>query len=113
MYYVYVLRCCDSSIYCGYTTDVLHRLSAHLGEVTGGAKYTRSHKPVRCEIVWKTSRKESALKLEAQFKKLSKPEKESLVSAPCSFETVFGNKLETEDYERAPEYERSLSETEE
>ena len=110
MYYVYVLRCCDSSIYCGYTTDVPHRFSAHLGIVPGGAKYTRSHKPVKCEIVWKTSRKESALKLEAHFKKLAKIEKESLITDPIKFETVFAGKLDDTEYERVPEYEHSFQE---
>ncbi|MBQ7671125.1 MAG: GIY-YIG nuclease family protein [Clostridia bacterium] len=113
MYYVYVLRCSDSSLYCGYTTDVLHRLSAHLGKVPGGAKYTRSHRPVRYEIVWKTSCKESALKLEAQFKKIPKSEKEFLIAGSGNFETVFGDKLNADDYERAAEYERSLIESQE
>ncbi len=51
MYFVYVLRCVGSSLYCGYTTDVEHRLKAHTGKIAGGARYTRIFPPVRVEAV--------------------------------------------------------------
>ena len=79
MYFVYVLRCAGSSLYCGYTNDVAHRVGAHAGIYPNGAKYTRSHPPVRVELVYETGTKEDAMKLEAKIKKLTKEKKERLV----------------------------------
>ena len=40
MYWVYLLRCGDGSLYAGITTDPARRLRQHRGELSGGAKYT-------------------------------------------------------------------------
>ena len=45
-HYVYILRCADGTLYTGYTTDVAKRVCVHNGEGRGGAKYTRSRRPV-------------------------------------------------------------------
>ena len=58
MYFIYILRCADSSLYCGYTSDMKHRIKAHTGKIAGGAKYTRSRRPIRVERVWKTESRE-------------------------------------------------------
>ena len=48
MNYVYLLKCGDGSLYCGWTTDLEARVEQHaLGR---GAKYTRSRLPVK--LVW-------------------------------------------------------------
>lgn len=109
MYFVYILRCSDLSLYCGYTNDVEHRISAHMGEVPGGAKYTRSRRPVRVEAVWSSSCKSAALKLERRIKMLGKAEKESLISSQGSFEDLFGAILDVSEYSRSREYERDLN----
>ena len=44
-HYIYILECGDGSLYTGYTTDVEARVSAH--QAGTGAKYTKSHAPVR------------------------------------------------------------------
>ena len=44
MNYVYLLRCSDDSLCCGWTTDLDARLKAH--NSGRGAKYTRSRLPV-------------------------------------------------------------------
>ena len=41
---VYILRCSDGSLYCGWTNDLERRLAAH--NSGKGAKYTRSRRPV-------------------------------------------------------------------
>ena len=94
MYFVYVLRCVDSSLYCGYTTDVSHRIKAHCGKVKGGAKYTKLRPPVRVEAVWSCSEKGTALALEKLFKNLDKQGKERLVSNGASLPDLFGDKLD-------------------
>ena len=46
--WVYILRCADGSLYCGWTPDVEARLAAHAAG--RGARYTRSRLPV--ELAW-------------------------------------------------------------
>ena len=43
----YLLECADSTYYCGVTNNVGRRLAQHNGFQTGGAKYTRSRRPVK------------------------------------------------------------------
>lgn len=78
MYYIYMLRCVDNSIYTGITTNINRRLKEHLGTMKG-AKYTSVHKPLQFEKVWSTSTRSLASKLEYRIKKLSKSEKEELI----------------------------------
>ena len=44
MYYTYMLRCNDNSIYTGITTDLSRRFLEHTSQDTKCAKYTLSHK---------------------------------------------------------------------
>jgi putative endonuclease len=81
-WYVYVLRCADGPLYTGVTTDVTRRVKEHNGEggKGKGAKYTKAHRPVKLvyqEIA--TGRSEAQIR-EAQLRKLSKVQKEQLVS---------------------------------
>ena len=45
MWYVYLLRCADATLYCGVTTDMERRLREH-NAGSRGAKYTRARRPV-------------------------------------------------------------------
>jgi putative endonuclease len=75
---VYVLRCCDNTLYTGVTTDLERRVEEHRsGE---GAKYTRGRGPI--EIVYTETGYDqgAALSREHEIKSLSKSEKESLVA---------------------------------
>lgn len=45
MYYVYILRCSDDSLYTGYTNDLDSRVETH--NAGKGARYTRTRLPVR------------------------------------------------------------------
>jgi putative endonuclease len=44
-YFCYILECSDGSYYTGWTTDPQRRLRQHNRGI--GARYTRSHGPVR------------------------------------------------------------------
>jgi putative endonuclease len=76
--FVYVLRCADGSLYCGWTPDVEARLAAHASG--RGARYTRSRLPV--ELVWsqRMPDRTAARREEARIKRLSRPEKLALVA---------------------------------
>ena len=66
MFFAYLVRCADGTLYGGYTTDLQKRLAAHNNGK--GAKYTRSRLPV--ELVWweKHPTKEAAMSREWQVK---------------------------------------------
>lgn len=79
MYYVYILRCENSFLYTGITTDVERRFNEHKEGKIKGAKYTKTHKPLGVEAVWQAEDKKSAAKLEYRIKQLDKSEKEDLI----------------------------------
>jgi putative endonuclease len=99
MYYVYILRCRDGTLYTGITPDLGRRMAAHV--VGTGAKYTRSHPPEEIEALWRTAEKNDALRLEwAVKKRLTRAQKLSLIAAPQRLEELTG--LETERFEHIP-----------
>ena len=49
MYYTYMLRCLDNSIYTGMTNDINKRIEKH--KKGKGAKYTKSHHAEKIEAV--------------------------------------------------------------
>ena len=77
MWYLYILRCKDDSLYTGITTDVEKRLEAHRSGK--GAKYTRGRAPL--ELVYKEECGEhsDALKRELEIKGLTREEKLTLI----------------------------------
>lgn len=79
-YFVYLVRCKDSSLYCGITTDVNRRIDEH-NTGARSAKYTRSRRPVTLVYVEEVTSREDALKREYSIKKLSKLKKEQLLKA--------------------------------
>ena len=79
MYYTYILRCSDNSLYTGMTNDLNKRINEHFSKSKKGAKYTKSRRPVRLVYAETFSTKEEAMKREAAIKKLSRKEKEELI----------------------------------
>lgn len=77
MYYTYMLRCADQSLYTGYTNDIKKRVKLH--NEGKGAKYTRSKLPVELVYVEMFSSKSEAMKREIAIKKLKREEKERLI----------------------------------
>lgn len=76
-YYVYVIRCCDNSLYTGYTNNVEKRFQMH--QEGKGAKYTRGRGPLTLEYVEEYHTKSEALKAEYAFKQLTKEQKEQFL----------------------------------
>ena len=77
MYYTYMLRRTDGSIYTGMTNDLDKRLAEHISGA--GAKYTKSHQAEKLEIAWSSKSKSLACKLEYQIKQLTKQQKEEII----------------------------------
>lgn len=77
MFFVYILRCNDNTLYTGWTTDLNKRLKCH--NSGKGAKYTRCRLPVEIVHYENLPDKSSALKRECEIKKLSRAEKLILI----------------------------------
>ena len=75
---VYVLRCRDGSLYTGITNDLPKRLKTHAAGKA--SRYTRSRLPVRLAYTEPQRSKSRALKREAAIKKLSRRQKDDLIS---------------------------------
>lgn len=77
MNYVYLLRCADDTLYCGWTTDLEHRIRVH--NSGRGAKYTRSRLPVRLVYFEEFEDRKDALSREWHLKRLTREEKLLLI----------------------------------
>ncbi len=78
MWYVYILKCNDQTLYTGITTDLERRLEEH-NTSSRGAKYTRSRRPVEIVYSSKFPHKSAAQKEEYRIKKLNKAEKLNII----------------------------------
>jgi putative endonuclease len=77
MWFIYILLCEDGSYYTGSTNDVEKRFKDHLEN--RGARYTKSHKPVKIIYKEKFTSKSEALKREAEIKSWPRKKKENLI----------------------------------
>ena len=69
VWYLYVVRCSDESLYAGITTDLERRVQEH-NESPKGARYTRARRPVELVIAWTYKNRSQASKAEYTFKKM-------------------------------------------
>ena len=77
--YVYLLRCRDGSLYCGWTSDLDRRLAAH--RAGRASRYTASRLPVELALAKPMQDRGAARREEARIKRLTRPEKLALVAA--------------------------------
>ncbi len=77
LFYVYILKCKDNSLYTGYTDSLEKRLKKH--NDGKASKYTRSRLPVQMVYSEEHPDKSSAMKREIQIKSLSREDKIKLV----------------------------------
>ena len=73
MAFVYLLRCADDSLYCGWTIDVPARIAAH--ERGRASRYTAARRPVALAAAWQVPTRTDARRLEARLKTLSRRDK--------------------------------------
>ncbi len=78
MYYLYILRCLDGTLYTGITLDVERRVAEH-NSPDLGAKYTRSRRPVRLLYSQGYADRAEASQEEYKVKQLSRAQKLALV----------------------------------
>ena len=79
IWFVYMLRCRDNSVYTGITNNLDKRIKAHMSG--NGSKYLRGRLPVKLIYKEDFSNRSSASKREIAVKKLKKKEKELLIKS--------------------------------
>lgn len=79
MNYTYIVQCSDGTYYTGWTNNLQNRVATH--NSGKGAKYTRARLPVQLVYYEEYATKSEAMKRECAIKRLSRKEKEKLISA--------------------------------
>ena len=85
---VYLLRCGDGSLYCGWTFDLDRRLAAHSSG--RGSRYTRARLPVEVAAVIELPDEPSARREEARIKRLPRAAKLELIAAAATLSVTGG-----------------------
>ncbi len=98
MYYIYIIKCTNGNLYTGITTDVARRFDEHQSRGKISAKYTRANPAVSLEVVWSTSTRALASKLEFFIKSLSRKTKLELISHPEYLAKLSSARIEPDDY---------------
>jgi putative endonuclease len=78
IWHVYMVRCCDGTLYTGITNDLGKRIEAH-NSAKDGARYTRSRRPVKLVYSQQVESKSAAASLEYQIKRLPRAKKNRLI----------------------------------
>lgn len=76
---LYLLRCCDGSLYAGITNDLARRLAQH--QDGRASRYTRGRRPVSIVYREPCASRSEALQRECAVKALSREAKERLIVA--------------------------------
>ena len=94
MYYTYIIRCKDNSLYTGYTSDIKRRIEEHKKGIN--SKYTRAKGFDKLEVYFISDTRSNAMKLESYIKKLSRKKKLLIIESP----ELLLEKLENKEYYR-------------
>jgi len=78
LWYVYIVRCSDSTLYTGITTDLARRVREH-NEGKAGAKYTRTRRPVMLVYHELATSRAEAVRREVLLKVVPRGVKETLL----------------------------------
>ena len=85
MFFVYMVRCSDGTLYTGFARDPQDRVKVHNGGK--GAKYTRCRLPVTLVYVEQCESLSAALKRERQLKPWRRAKKEALIAGDVTLLT--------------------------
>jgi putative endonuclease len=78
MWFVYIVRCNDDTLYTGIAKDLEKRISDH-NTSSVGAKYTKSRRPVTLVRKKRFKDRATASKEEYRIKRIGKEKKEELI----------------------------------
>jgi len=83
MWYVYILKCSDDTLYTGITTEIARRVEEHNSSPLG-ARYTRSRRPVQLVYSSEFETRAEAAAQEYRIKKMSREQKTRMVEGQHS-----------------------------
>jgi predicted GIY-YIG superfamily endonuclease len=75
--WVYILRCCDGTLYVGHTSDLAIRVARH--NAGAASQYTACRRPVVLVFSEEHDTREAAVSREQQLKRWSATKKEALI----------------------------------
>ena len=78
MWFVYILRCADGSLYIGQTADLHLRLLKH--DDGTACRFTARRRPVALAYCEAHTTRDAALKRERQLKRWTRVKKEALIA---------------------------------
>jgi putative endonuclease len=78
-FYCYIVECADGSYYTGWTTDPQRREKQH--NRGDGARYTRTHGPVRLVYIEPQPDRAAAMRRERALKTLKHHQKKALITS--------------------------------
>lgn len=84
---VYMLLCSNQNYYTGWTNDFIRRMTAH--QKGTAAHYTRAFTPKKVVYIERFETKSDAMKKEAQIKKMSRTQKEKMISEHEAFTSAY------------------------
>ncbi len=85
MNYIYIVKCADGTLYCGWTNHLKERVAAH--NAGKGAKYTKGRRPVELVYYEEFETKEEAMRREFRLKRLPREKKLQLIAGKPAAET--------------------------
>jgi putative endonuclease len=88
MWFVYIIRCGDNSLYTGISNDVAKRFAVHQSGDARAAKYTRNKHPLQLVFSAEIGNRSAASLAEYRIKQLPKRDKELLVTGKTSLSNL-------------------------
>jgi putative endonuclease len=79
MWFVYMVRCADDTLYTGIARDVARRVEEHNSDNALGANYTRARRPVALVYTQAVESRSVAAKREYEIKQLTRSGKDELL----------------------------------
>lgn len=98
MYYTYMLKCIDDSIYTGITNDINRRMEEHFNKSKRCAKYTMNHSAKELVALFESNNRVLASKLEFHIKRLNKTQKLKIIDTNDL--TILKDKIDINEYKR-------------
>lgn len=83
MYFTYIIKCKDNSLYTGYTSDINRRVEEHKKGIN--CKYTKAKGFRNLEVYFISNSRSDAMKLESYIKKYPKHKKLWIINNPRLF----------------------------
>lgn len=88
IWFLYIIRCADNSLYTGITIDLERRFAEHQSQGQKCAKYLKGKSPLELKFTIEAGTKSDASRLEVRVKRCSKAVKERLISGQVTLEDL-------------------------